>query len=826
MSWTSEFEPPPPRPFLEPDDFSERGFELVQLGDEVYDSEADRSQEAHVAEPDAEGGDRAEAHSSDNAGSFPDDGPLDPSVFDGLFDDLDEQDERDEHDHHDELTDEATADIQSGPAESDIADSSAAESDVADSSAAESDADRDGDGDAISDQGAITGEVAEAYHADDDLDENFEQSLDEYYETDTGPVDESDHLTSADPQAETDERYVEEREPFVEHRADPDDRYEVVDEYQLADDGELTDLDDDVIESSEDLIHEVIQQHPEAAEPLPEYQEPAPFEPDELAEMDAAFEQDARRREPESFERATSIFNPGLEADPEADILPEPDLDFQIDGRSEADGQPGFIDAQGAVQSHVATGYPNQVVPQQSPAEPYPNLAEPAPLPPVVHYDPGTNDQLLDREHVGPSLYQPGDPQVIAVGKPPRRWPAFAVATVIGASLGIAGALVLFQFFRPASPELTAPAPETPVRTSVTEAPESTVEGNPLQAVGLANLAATGRFELNTIRFVPGTADLTEDSDAMLVEAAEAIAGRPTAPLSIYVRTFSEPTAIANRELSGRQGLRIQERLAELGVPISSMLVNPLGAAPLNEVQPVQTFVVPSSGLEPSDLRTAAQQVNPFAIGLDPVTNQLRPESIVPLTVLGQELAENEATTLSLAAYSYSGAADSWNQEMASVAAEAAAAYLVTNHNIDRSRVSILTPGQTPYAIGAALGGHVFVQWGDGAAINRELESLDLASVSFAPGSARLTPEATGVLDDIAAIGTARQVTLVIGVHTATESTETANADLSLIQAQTILDYLGSAGLDAQNVQVYGSGTMRQFNGQDLPSRIVITAVP
>ena len=71
MSWTSEFEPPPPRPVLEPEDFDGDGIEII-------DHEPALSP---LGEP---------ADAGANQDPELDDGPLDPSVFDGLFDDLDD----------------------------------------------------------------------------------------------------------------------------------------------------------------------------------------------------------------------------------------------------------------------------------------------------------------------------------------------------------------------------------------------------------------------------------------------------------------------------------------------------------------------------------------------------------------------------------------------------------------------------------------------------------------------------------------------------------------------------------------------------------------
>jgi outer membrane protein OmpA-like peptidoglycan-associated protein len=521
----------------------------------------------------------------------------------------------------------------------------------------------------------------------------------------------------------------------------------------------------EIVESSEALLHDAIQQNPGAAEPSIQHRDPEPFDDDGLDLIDAQYEESIRQAD---------------------------HVEFQ----------------------------------------------QPAPsLPPAVHYDPA--EAQLAHNHLAeqPSLplheveaiaQETGNQQLAyAQTAPPRRWPAFVVATVIGASLGVIGALALFQVFRPDPTEVATPAPAPPVVTIVVTEPNTSVaEQDEDPRPGLAGLAAAGRFELNTIHFVPGTVDLTEDSEAILAEAAAAIVDQAPSPLSIDIRTFSELTSAANRDLSERQGQSILDHLTSLGVSSDSIKVNPLGAAAFAPAQPVQSFVVPSAGLDASPLRDAIEQLSPFAIGLDPVTSQLRPESLPPLDLLGEAMMADESTSLSLAAYSYSGAGADRNEEAASVAAEAAAAFLVTNHDIDRTRISILTPGETPYVVGADVGNHIFLKWGDGARVVQDVQASNLDTIVFAPGSTRLTEEIVAALDQLLAVALDNESTLIIAVHTATESSDAANESLGVLQAQAVVQYLVSGGMDEQRVRAYGAGALRQFDGQDVPSAVVVTALP
>ncbi|MGB5757728.1 MAG: OmpA family protein, partial [Acidimicrobiales bacterium] len=67
--------------------------------------------------------------------------------------------------------------------------------------------------------------------------------------------------------------------------------------------------------------------------------------------------------------------------------------------------------------------------------------------------------------------------------------------------------------------------------------------------------------------------------------------------------------------------------------------------------------------------------------------------------------------------------------------------------------------------------------------------------------------------------------TLVVEVHTATESTAAANLELSGRQAEAIEDHLTAGGMPASRIKVFGGGDLRQFRGGDHDSLVVVTVV-
>ncbi|MGI9596189.1 MAG: OmpA family protein, partial [Acidimicrobiales bacterium] len=415
--------------------------------------------------------------------------------------------------------------------------------------------------------------------------------------------------------------------------------------------------------------------------------------------------------------------------------------------------------------------------------------------------------------------------------KPRRRWPAFAIATVIGAAFGIGGALMLARLIdRAGDTTTTAPADaaaqsQQSNTTVSTPAPAVADEGDEARPTPIEAMVATGRLELNTIRFVPGTTDLTEASLATLGELA-ATDGVANAPISIVVRTYSEPTAAENRALSLLQAAAITDHLVGLGLSAESVVASGIGAPPLTPAQPVQNFVVANAGLRPSALKTTLQPFSPFSIWLDPIPNQLRSESIDSLDVLGQAMVSEREASVSLAAYSFGEPDATRNQELAAVAAEAVATYLVANYEIDRDRISVLTPGQAPDIVSGSTGNHIFLQWGEAALAPLRLNGLDQQAVSFPPGSAQLGPGAQQQLTAVAEATIPTELTVVIEVHTATEATDDANARLADLQAEAIRDFLLEASLPEARLRVSGGGDLRQFQGDDITGRVVITAVP
>jgi len=95
---------------------------------------------------------------------------------------------------------------------------------------------------------------------------------------------------------------------------------------------------------------------------------------------------------------------------------------------------------------------------------------------------------------------------------------------------------------------------------------------------------------------------------------------------------------------------------------------------------------------------------------------------------------------------------------------------------------------------------------------------LVLRGVNFEFDSARLTPDSSIVLDDVAAnLRTTPELQVEVGGHASDEGDDTYNLDLSTRRAHAVRDYLIEAGVDASTVRANGYGETRPLvsNGNE-----------
>jgi outer membrane protein OmpA-like peptidoglycan-associated protein len=446
---------------------------------------------------------------------------------------------------------------------------------------------------------------------------------------------------------------------------------------------------------------------------------------------------------------------------------------------------------------------------------------QPAAVPPVRTVDPAAEAERVP-------VLRPFDG---APGPDARsRWPAFAMATVVGALLGVGGAVVLARLIgggdRAADP--ASPTTELGAVVAPAEGDGADPSGPVVVAGGATELGPIDRLELGTLRFEPGTGNLTADSKGALELLRQALDQKPSQPIAVTVRTYTEATSADDLALSRRQAEALAERLVELGADPSQLEVTGLGRSLLTSAQPVPNFVVASAGLELSNLRTALQAISPFAIGLDSVDARLlRPESWEPLARIAQAMAADPTGgSVTLTAYSFGEPDAEANRLAAQAAAEAAATHLTSTYGIDASRLEINVVGEAPFAVTAAVGNHIGLRWGDLAAGSVALGAVPIDEIDFAPGSSALSESGAGILDQLLEAMDGTDLAVVIDVHSFDGADSQADFELSQDRASAIGEYLTGAGLPPGRLRVYGRGDRPQFRSERDGARMVVSLVP
>ncbi|MEM9564064.1 MAG: OmpA family protein [Actinomycetota bacterium] len=411
-------------------------------------------------------------------------------------------------------------------------------------------------------------------------------------------------------------------------------------------------------------------------------------------------------------------------------------------------------------------------------------------------------------------------PAVVVSRRKPGRVAVLALAVIIGSMAGVGGAIVLASLTGDDGDQLAAPV-ET--ASELTDDSEVAAPAGPV-ATGatVPEPAAIQTTTLNSLRFAADGASLAPSPSLALL--AELIATKPDQPITATIRTYTETTAASDLARSADQAAALAAGLVELGADPAKVSVLGLGRSLLNPAQPVPNFVVPSAGLNTTPLSLVADEVGPFAIGLDRATGELRPESVAALDRLAQTMvADADGPHLTLAAYSFDLPTPEANDAQATAAATAASDHLAAA-GVDAGRVRVVVAGDDSFAVPDRVANHIDLRWGTAADAELTLQSIDIDGIDFASGSADLDDATTGIVDELAAVIVASGAEAVIDVQSFDGFDTAAEVDLSVRRAQAIGQRLLAAGVPADRLRLHGGATP-QFRAEDGNCRVVVTLI-
>ncbi len=356
-----------------------------------------------------------------------------------------------------------------------------------------------------------------------------------------------------------------------------------------------------------------------------------------------------------------------------------------------------------------------------------------------------------------------------------------------------------------------------PAQTEATPADTIDVNGdadidgqsvNPLLDPVGAMIAATadGRIDLLALEFAPGTENLTAES-AALVEALAPQMAELAAPILMTIRATGEPTAQANLDLSRRRGDALISAFVAAGVPETQVRATGLGSGPLSGALPVPDFVAATPELGDAVFSESVAASGPFTIGsrFDDSAS-FRVEAVTAAARLRQAMDRFTDSTIGLAAYSFFAPDNESARAAASQLASTVVAEL-TSDSVDAERITVITPGAAPYVITPELGGHVWLQAGSEAILAFEVAGLDTAAITFEPGSSTLTADGQATLDQLALLLNSETGSLTVAVRSYGEASPEQNTTLSQQQAAEITRYLSEVGgVEQARLRDFGTG--------------------
>ena len=346
-------------------------------------------------------------------------------------------------------------------------------------------------------------------------------------------------------------------------------------------------------------------------------------------------------------------------------------------------------------------------------------------------------------------------------------------------------------------------------------------------------VAAAGRLDLTSLRFEPGTAELDPHSAALVGELGAYLAEQPSAPVTVTVRTYTEPTAAANLALSARQAEALAAALVAAGAGTDQVRVQGLGAGPLSRAQPVPNFVALTPAFGDQRLSSVLRDRSPFTFGSPAVPVDdvwpLRLDGLWGIGEVADALALDTETTLGAAGYSFFPPSEAAIRTEADAAVAAFTGFLVDGYGLDPARIATIIPGSAVFVPTAAHGNHIWVQIGPSSLGAFDVAGIDAAAITFEPASDQLDDAGAATVEALAGILTTGGATIIVDVRAYDSAGGAADgeANLALSEARrdTLTEALITAGVAPEQLRMYASGAS-SYVPADSGTDITITVAP
>ncbi|MDH4278344.1 MAG: OmpA family protein, partial [Acidimicrobiia bacterium] len=341
--------------------------------------------------------------------------------------------------------------------------------------------------------------------------------------------------------------------------------------------------------------------------------------------------------------------------------------------------------------------------------------------------------------------------------------------------------------------------------------------------------AISGRLDLTSLRFEPGTTDLDERSKVVVDDLGKMLADQPALPVTASVRTYTEPTPAENLTLSIAQADALAASLVTAGAAPDQIRARGVGAAPLSQAQPVPNFVALTPRFGDRRLDEALDGHSPFTFGVPATATEsawpLRPDGLLAIGEPAETLSAFPDAEVGAAAYSFLPPSETAVRSEADAAASELGEFLVAAYGVNPDQITTIIPGSAVFVPTSEHGNHIWLQVGPASQGAFDVASIDPADITFEPGSAELDTAGLATVQALADILTSGGATIVVDVRSYDADDAAINLAQSEDRRETLAETLITARVAPEQLRMYASGASSYFL-DDGGSAISITVAP